>query len=137
MSPGTLRHELSCARALLQSDSELSLPLPIGVGFLGWSLELPNSSDVDLLTVALENRVKAVWFAFGDHTSRWVQFVRDHDQKAGGDCKTVVFVQISSLDEAHVAIRDWRVDVIVAQGSVCPSPLRMPEPPGPNRILIE
>ena len=121
MSPETLRHELFCARSLLQSDQDLSIPLSIGVGFLGWTLELPDSQDVELLTIALENHVKAVWFAFGDHTNRWLQLVRDHDQRSGANRKTLVFVQISSVDEAEVAIRDWRVDVIVAQGSVCPS----------------
>ena len=60
--------------------------------------------------------MEAVWFSFGNQLARWVQFVRDHDQKAGNEHKTIVFVQISSLEEALVAINNWKVDVVVAQG---------------------
>jgi nitronate monooxygenase len=64
---------------------------------------------------ALENQVKAVWFAFGADLGRWVQSVRDYDRKVKKE-KTIVFVQISTVDEALVAINDWKVDVLVAQG---------------------
>ena len=116
MTPETFKRELSSARSLLQIDS--LTPLPIGVGFLSWLFEKQNSPHPELLSIALENNVQAVWFAFGNEIGRWIQLVRAHDQKSGKNRKTLVFVQISSLQEALVAIHDWKVDVIVAQGSI-------------------
>jgi len=90
--------------------------LPIGVGFLGWQLQQPDSPAVELLRLSLDYRVKAIWLAFGSNLGQWVEYVRDHDQKTPSEHKTLIFVQISSLEEALVAINDWEVDVVVAQG---------------------
>lgn len=92
-------------------------PIPIGVGYLCWQLEKPNSPAIELLSVALENRVQAVWFSFGNDLGRWVEYVRKHDDKASDGHKTLVFAQISSTEEAKKAINEWKVDVVVAQGS--------------------
>jgi hypothetical protein len=75
---------------------------------------MPDSPELELLNIALESNIKAIWFAFGNEIDRWVNFVRDHDRKNGK--KTIVFVQISSVELTLVAIHDWKVDVIVAQG---------------------
>jgi len=75
---------------------------------------MPDSPELELLNIALENNIKAIWFAFGNEIDRWVNFVRDHDRKNGK--KTIVFVQVSSVELTLVAIHDWKVDVIVAQG---------------------
>ena len=65
-----------------------------------------------LLSSALKSRVQAVWFAFGDDLGQWVKFVRDW-----GD-KTLIFIQISNVEEAKKAIYEWKADVIVAQGAL-------------------
>lgn len=91
-------------------------PLPIGVGYLGWQLDKPNSPTVELLSYALENRVQAVWFSFGDDLGRWVKFVRDYDLKSGNGHKTLVFAQVSTVEEAQKAMDEWKVDFLVAQG---------------------
>ncbi|KAF8661282.1 hypothetical protein AX16_001382 [Volvariella volvacea WC 439] len=89
--------------------------LPIGIGFLGWQLEKPDSPSPQLLSIALESGVRAVWFAFGRNLGHWIEIVGQHDQKT--QSKTLVFVQVNSLEEASVALNTWKADVIVAQGN--------------------
>jgi nitronate monooxygenase len=91
-------------------------PLPIGAGFLGWKLEEAQSPHVPLLELALENGVRAIWFSFGEDLGRWIELVRSHDQRTGKSPKTLVFVQVNSVDDALFAARTWKVDVLVAQG---------------------
>jgi nitronate monooxygenase len=43
-------------------------------------------------------------------TRRWAQYVRQRDTK------TLLFVQVSSQEEAKVAVHDLNADVVVAQG---------------------
>ena len=104
--------ELSIARNILQPQSDTSM-LPIGVGYLGWQLEKPDSPAVALLSSALKSRVQAIWLAFGDDLGQWVKFVRDR-----GDYKTLIFIQVSDVEEAKRAIYEWKADVIVAQGAL-------------------
>jgi len=89
--------------------------LPIGIGYLGWLLEQPNErgSAEEFLSVAINNNVRAVWFSFGRELKRWIQFIRDNERNPGA---TAIFVQVTSVEEALVAINDWKVDVVVAQG---------------------
>lgn len=93
--------------------------LPIGVGYLGWQLDKFKSDSVavNLISVALENRVQAVWFAFGADLGRWVKYVRDFDQKRSNGHNTLVFVQVSSVEESQEAVSQWKVDAVVAQGA--------------------
>jgi len=113
--PEQLTAELSLARSSLQLGP--SSPLPIGVGYLGWQLEKKDSPVIEVLQLALENRVKAVWFSFGSQLGRWVQFVRDYDQKNRGESeKTIIFAQISSIQDALIAVNEWKIDVLVVQG---------------------
>lgn len=115
--------EISAARAALTQPSHKSIP--IGIGFLAWQLEShmekqekePKSSGpLDLLRLALESRVQAVWFAFGENVGQWVEHVRKYDADRGDGHKTIVFVQIFSNADARTATSDWNADVIVAQG---------------------
>lgn len=110
------RSELAEAQSALKLRSNPLIPFPIGVGYLAWQLETPNSPTVELLSIALESRVQAVWFAFGENLGRWVQFVRERDAELADGHKTIVFTQISSVEEAKKAIDEWKVDVVVAQG---------------------
>ncbi len=122
------RNEFSIARSTLNQPSG---PLPLGAGFLGWALEEAQSPHIALLELALENGVQAVWFAFGEDLGRWIELVRRHDEQRGKTRrKTLIFVQLNSVDEALVAAQTWKVDVVVAQGAV---PTRQS---GMSRLLI-
>ena len=112
----TFRKEFDVARTTLNIPSG---PLPIGAGFLGWKLEEEaHSPHIALLELALENSVRAIWLSFGEDLGRWIELVRNHDQKSGKSPKTLVFVQVNSVDEALFAVQKWNVDVLVAQGNV-------------------
>ncbi|KAF7356789.1 CBM1 domain-containing protein [Mycena venus] len=118
-SPADFKKQLSLARSVLETPGSIhsaKVEFPVGVGYLGWQLEKPKSTLVDLLPIALEHNVQAVWFAFGENLSQWIQFVRDHDRRVGNAKKTLIFVQISTVTEALVAANEWKADCIVAQG---------------------
>ncbi|KAJ7623401.1 2-nitropropane dioxygenase [Roridomyces roridus] len=104
MSADELRGQISIARAASQH---------LGVGFLAWHLEDAQSTLLELLSIALKENVQAVWFAAGrpEVLERCVEFVHTH-----GNTKTVVFVQVNTVQQAIVAANQWKVDVIVAQG---------------------
>ncbi|KAG5653329.1 hypothetical protein H0H81_001069 [Sphagnurus paluster] len=106
-----LRSEVESARSILQADTQS--PLPIGIGYLGWQLEKPNTPAQQLLSVALDNKVQAVWLSFGAQLQRWINFIRESEEHPGA---TKIFIQVTSLEEALVAINTWKADVIVAQG---------------------
>jgi nitronate monooxygenase len=108
-----LKSEVKLARDLLKGDTQS--PLPIGIGYLGWILEqsVTRGSAHDYLSVALDNNVQAVWFSYGADLKGWIQYIRDNERHPGA---TTIFVQVTSVEEALVAINDWKVDVVVAQG---------------------
>ncbi|KAG6890298.1 hypothetical protein C0995_009504 [Termitomyces sp. Mi166 len=106
-----LRSEVDTARSLLQIDSNSSLP--IGIGYLGWRLERPDVPAHDLLSVALNNNVRAVWLSFGAQLHSWIEFIRKSECKPGA---TKIIIQVNSVKEALVAVQDWKADVVVAQG---------------------
>ena len=107
------RNEFDVVRSTLNMPTG---PLPIGAGFLGWKLEAAQSPHVALLELALENGVRAIWLSFGEDLSRWIELVRNHDQKTGKSPKTLIFIQVNSVDDALTAVQKWNVDVLVAQG---------------------
>ncbi|KAJ7366027.1 2-nitropropane dioxygenase [Mycena albidolilacea] len=84
--------------------------MPVGIGFLVWYLDAGHK---ELLVAALDLKVKAVFFAFGDHMDRWINFVKDYDQANG--CCTIIFVVVHSGAQA-AAPAALRADVVVAQG---------------------
>lgn len=115
MTPSRIQEELSLARVQLAlSDAD---PLPIGVGYLAWQLEKDPSSAIGLLDVSLSNRVQAIWLAFGNSIGQWIEHIRSYDASSGREQKTLIFVPVSSVKDALIAIQDWKVDVLVAQGS--------------------
>ncbi|KAG1746736.1 2-nitropropane dioxygenase [Suillus paluster] len=115
LTPSRIQEELSLARALLRLTE--TDPLPIGVGYLAWQLEKDLASAAGLLNLALSNKVQAIWLAFGNSIGRWIDHVRSYDASSGREQRTLIFVQVSSVKEALIAIHDWKVDVLVAQGS--------------------
>ncbi|KAH7890683.1 2-nitropropane dioxygenase [Phlebopus sp. FC_14] len=114
-STENLINELSLSRGILQLAP--SDPLPIGVGFLGWQLEKSTSTAETMISAALDNHVQAIWFAFGNELGKWITYVRSRDASYQRIRPTTVFVQVSSIEEALVAIHEWKVDVLVAQGN--------------------
>ncbi|KXN89375.1 Nitronate monooxygenase [Leucoagaricus sp. SymC.cos] len=107
-----IQAEIEVARRILGLNPQSQLP--IGVGFLCWRLERDEEQGKRELNVALNNHVAAVWLSFSERLPKWIQLVRDHD--AANEKKTLIFVQVPSVEDALVAIHDWKVDVIVAQG---------------------
>ncbi|KAG6891617.1 hypothetical protein C0992_002656 [Termitomyces sp. T32_za158] len=98
-------------RSLLRIGSDS--PLPIGIGYLGWRLETPGVAAHDLLSVALDNNVRAVWLSFGTQLHSWIDFIRKSERKPG---TTKILVQVNSVKEALVAVQDWKADIVIAQG---------------------
>ena len=118
--------ELEKARGILQkggykatsTTSPNNNILSVGVGFLGWKLDEPDGKASQLLTVALEARVSAVWLSFGNNLEKWVAFVREFDDKRAEPHTTLIFILVNSLQDARVAVEDLKADVVVAQGTV-------------------
>ena len=107
--------------------------MPIGVGFIGFILDQqsktnPNTGEiigrVEQIDIALDARVKALWFSFGTELGKYVRYVRAEEAKRNASSsethKTLIFVQVNSVEDARVAAYDWGVDVIVAQGNLIP-----------------
>jgi nitronate monooxygenase len=118
-SPTALANDLASIRTEMQAPEGTALP--IGVGFIGWVLDKDGGDSVgasvgnsECVRVALEGHPRAVWFAFGDALGRYIAQVRASDKENGR--KTVVFVIVNSVEEARVAMDEWHVDVLVAQG---------------------
>lgn len=115
-----VKHELDIARTALrkndQSSNSNSTYLHIGVGFLAWKLDELGEAAVSLVSAVLEQEVTAVWFAFGENISRWIEFVREFDRKRAKKHKTLIFVQVGSTEAAQTAVNDWKVDILAVQG---------------------
>lgn len=111
--PEKLRDELSLATKNLPAR----LPgarLPIGVGFVGWQLDAAPQAT-ELVRMALEHHVAAIWLAFGTNASlaNWARFIRTHEPD---DKRTQIFFQTASPEDARTAVDRWDVDIVVAQG---------------------
>lgn len=118
----SLRKEISLSRSIL--DLPDSDRLPVGVGYLAWKLEKSAVAEAeDMLNVALDNHVQAIWLAFGARLGEWIEYIRSYDKIHQRSKPTVIFVQVSSIEEALVAVENWKVDVIVAQGRYRCSPI--------------
>lgn len=89
-------------------------PVPIGIGFIGWILDMTESSPDPRLEAILEEKPVAVWLAFGVDLGKYVAQIRAFDAKR--EHKTTIFVIVNSVEGALKAANEWKVDVIVAQG---------------------
>lgn len=90
-------------------------PLQIGAGYLGWMLD-EGGHPVDMLRVALEQRVKSIWLSFGNDLGKWVEYIRQYDRNRTKAHKTLIWTLVNSVAEAEVATRVWKADVLVVQG---------------------
>lgn len=86
----------------------------VGMGFVGWVLDEFNTASDPRLTTVLDKAPVAIWLAFGSDLGKYVAQVRAHD--ATRDHKTLVFVNVNTVDEALRAANEWKVDVLVVQG---------------------
>lgn len=108
--------ELDEARKILSTPRDA--PLQVGAGYLGWMLD-EGGRTVDALRVALEQRVCSIWLSFGNDLGRWVEYIRQYDEKRTEAHRTLVWVLVNSVGEAEVATRSWGADVLVVQGMAC------------------
>ena len=116
IQPAKLREDLAFVR---RSFPELgNKPLPIGIGFIAWLLDTKPEAAKELIDIVLENHVQALWLAFGEDVGRWVDYARTSPAAVGAAHKPLLFVQVTSVEEALVALKNWKADVIVAQGTL-------------------
>ncbi|KAI0737178.1 Golgi phosphoprotein 3-domain-containing protein [Daedaleopsis nitida] len=91
-------------------------PLPIGVGICA------NADARLAIDAAHANQVRALWFASGTgDVLQWIEYARTSSAGAlANDAarQPLIFVQVTSVEEAVRAVREWNADVIVAQDGV-------------------
>ncbi|KAG7093409.1 hypothetical protein E1B28_007091 [Marasmius oreades] len=112
MSSHDLKQNLKLARKNLSLKEDD--PIPVGVGLIGWILDITEISDDPRITAILEEKPAAVWFAFGTDLGRYIAQVREYDSKRKH--KTLVFAMVHSVEDAIQAANEWKVDVIVVEG---------------------
>lgn len=116
LDPESLQKELALARGIF--DLAASDRLPVGVGYLAWKLEKSMDAEAEqMLSVALDNHVQAIWLAFGVRIDKWIRYIRTYDENHRRTDPTLIFVQVSSVEDAVVAVKNWKVDVLIAQGN--------------------
>ena len=114
LSSDELKRNIQVARKRLNIAD--NAPVPIGLGFIGWILDMTETSDDPRLISTLEEKPVALLFAFGTNLGSYITQVHDYDTKR--EHKTIVFVIVNSVEEALKAANEWKVDVIVAQGLI-------------------
>ncbi|KZO92881.1 inosine monophosphate dehydrogenase [Calocera viscosa TUFC12733] len=107
---------------LLRAREQLSTPpnepVHLGLGALAWMLEPEHSPVRDMLEHGLREApgVRAVWLSFGEDLGKWVRWVRGLDGERGDGRKTLLFIQVGTLEQALEA-QQIGADVVVLQGS--------------------
>lgn len=89
--------------------------LPIGIAFFGWKFDQDPTAASELLDIALDAQVQAIWLSFGTNLRPWIDYVRSKDGANARGQKTLLFTLVNSVEEA-LAAKEWPIDVIVAQG---------------------
>lgn len=90
------------------------VPLPVGVGLIGWVLDKTEITDDPRIPAVLGELPSVIWFAFGTDLRKYIDQVRTYDAKRAH--KTLIFVIVNSVAEALTSANDWKVDAIVVQG---------------------
>ena len=114
-----LKSDLQTIRKSLKLSDDAVLPA--GVGLLGWILDMTEASEDPRIPAILEEKVAAVWFAFGNDLYKYIKAVRDFDAKR--EHKTKIFCCCNSVDEAIRAVNEWKVDILVLQGALTSGPV--------------
>ncbi|KIJ55720.1 hypothetical protein M422DRAFT_24261 [Sphaerobolus stellatus SS14] len=111
--PALLR-EIEIARSILGVD--IDQPLNIGAGFLCWILDKGDQA-VASLDLVLEQRLKSIWLSFGNDIGKWVNYIRKYDETRSRAHKTLIWILVNSVEEAHRAANEWKADILVVQGN--------------------
>jgi nitronate monooxygenase len=112
--PDQIRQSVQAVRKYLGTPPEE--PVQVGMGFLGWALDISEASENPCIPAFLDELPTAIWFAFGSNLEKHIQTVRRH--QADKEHKTKVFVSVNTLEEALTAAHEWKVDVIALQGQI-------------------
>ncbi|PIL27936.1 hypothetical protein GSI_09971 [Ganoderma sinense ZZ0214-1] len=117
-NPESLNEDFAFIRASFP-NLESNKPLPVGYGFIGWLLDKDEEAGKQMIDIVIENGVQAIWLAFGNDLHHWVEHVRSSPANARrcSGHRPLIFVQVTSVEEALVAANEWKVDVVVAQGT--------------------
>lgn len=80
--------------------------LPYGIGLLVWRL------GGKLVDAVISARPSAVWLSYGetDATASWIKYIRERDSEIS------IATTANTLNEAHLAINEWKVDLLCVQG---------------------
>lgn len=76
---------------------------------------MTEASEEPRIPAVLEEKPTVVWFAFGNDLFKYIKQVRDYDSKR--EHKTKIFCCVNSIEEATRAANEWKVDVLVVQGT--------------------
>lgn len=79
-------------------------------------MEITEASSDPRLHAVLDEKPVAIWLAFGVDLGKYVAQIRAHDSKR--EHKTIIFTIVNSVEDALRAANEWKVDVIVAQGTI-------------------
>ncbi|KXN84314.1 Nitronate monooxygenase, partial [Leucoagaricus sp. SymC.cos] len=109
-----IKENLRAARKTLAVPD--GAPIPVGVGFVGWVLDITEASGSPLIPAALAEKPAAICFAFGVDLGKHIKTVREYDAKRSDRHKTLIFVTVNSVEAALRAANEWKVDFIIAQG---------------------
>ncbi|KAJ7672836.1 2-nitropropane dioxygenase [Mycena rosella] len=107
-----LKEKIQKIRSALKTAQ--GTPVPIGIGFIGWILDMTEVSDDPRLEAILDEVPVAIWFAFGADLGKYIDQVRAYDERHGR--KTFIFVIVNSVDDARRAALKG-VDALVVQGT--------------------
>ncbi|KAF7339162.1 2-nitropropane dioxygenase [Mycena venus] len=88
-------------------------PVPIAIGFIGWILDMTESSDDPRLLAILDELPTAVWIAFGVDLDKYIDQIQAHNKKTGRN--TFIFVIVHSVEDVRRAAGKG-VDAVVVQG---------------------
>jgi nitronate monooxygenase len=91
------------------------VPVPIAIGFIGWILDITESSDDPRLLAILDELPTAVWLAFGGDLEKYIDQIQAHNRKTGRS--TFIFVIVHSVEDVRRAAGKG-VDAVVVQGAI-------------------
>ncbi|KZO92897.1 inosine monophosphate dehydrogenase [Calocera viscosa TUFC12733] len=98
----TAEFKTDLLRAREQLSTPPSEPAHLGLGALAWMLEPEHSPVGEMLEhgVREASGVRAVRLSFGDDLETWVGWVSWLDRQRGDGRKTLVFIQVGTLEQA-------------------------------------
>jgi nitronate monooxygenase len=123
------KEELASAIETIRDGLKIPVgaPLPFGLGYIVCMLDAGQGPDDARLAVGLSYKPACVLLAFSDHMKGYPPKIRALE--ANSTHKTKIIVTVNSLEEARIAVYDWKVDVINIQGHEAGGHSRNTAPP--------